>query len=351
MPKNALIMHEIRLTDEEIATVSVLVSELDERYQDLEGRDFLLDVPVHAHRLPTSLRQGLIRFRLQEAQPICLVRGWEIDDAAVGATPPHWNDEDARARTRREDIYLQLCSHLLGETVAWATEQGGRVIHQVLPIAGNEGGQLGTSTDQLYWHTETAFHPERMDYVALLCIRNHDAVPTTYASVDDLDLDDETREQLFRPAYPYLPDEANRVADKPEKAATEPTDPRAEAVARSHARVRRMFDEPERVPALFGAPDSPYLRVHPHYIAGFGDDVAAEKAFDRLKNAVNMTLRETVLESGDLLFIDNFKAVHGRREIPGRTDGSGRWLKRAFVVRDLRKSRALRVNAEHRVVH
>ncbi|MET4924941.1 guanitoxin biosynthesis L-enduracididine beta-hydroxylase GntD [Streptomyces sp. PSRA5] len=344
-------MREIVLTEEEITTVDALVSELDEGYEDLEGRDFLRDVAVHAHRLPESLRQGLVRFRLEEAEPICLVRGRGIDEAAVGSTPPHWNDDGARLRTRREDIYLLLCSHLLGETVAWATEQGGRMVHQVLPIAGNQGGQLGTSTDQLHWHTETAFHPERMDYVALLCVRNHDAVPTTYASVDDLDLDDETREQLLRPAYPYLPDEANRAAAQPAMTAPDSTGPLSELIARSAARVRQMFDEPERVPVLFGAQDSPYLRVHPHYIADFGDDVAAEKAFDRLKDAVNNTLRETVLNPGDLLFIDNFKAVHGRREIPGRMDGADRWLKRAFVVRDLRKSRALRVSAEDRVVH
>ncbi|MFF1278732.1 guanitoxin biosynthesis L-enduracididine beta-hydroxylase GntD [Streptomyces marokkonensis] len=344
-------MREIRLTDDETMSIDTLVSELNERYGDLEGEEFLSDIPVHAHRLPTSLRQGLVRFRLEENQPICLVRGRKIDDAAVGTTPPHWNDDGARARTRREDIYLLLCAHLLGETVAWATEQSGRMIHQVLPIAGNEGGQLGTSTDQLHWHTETAFHPERMDYVALLCVRNHDAVPTTYASVDDLELDAETREHLSRPAYPFLPDESNRGAGRPSNTATEPACALAEVIDRSRTRVQRMFEQPERVPALFGDPGSPYLRVHPHYIADFGDDTDAEKAFDRLKNAVNNTLRETVLEPGDLLFIDNFKAVHGRREIPGRMDGTDRWLKRAFVVRDLRKSRALRAHALDRVIH
>ncbi|GAA2606689.1 MULTISPECIES: guanitoxin biosynthesis L-enduracididine beta-hydroxylase GntD [Streptomyces] len=344
-------MHEIRLSEQETAAVEALVAELDGHYADLEGADFLGDLPVHAHRLPTSLRKGLVRFRLEEAQPICLVRGRKIDDAAVGATPPHWDDDGARARTRREDIYLQLCSHLLGETVAWATEQNGRLIHQVLPVAGNEGGQLGTSTDQLHWHTETAFHPERMDYVALLCVRNHDAVPTTYAAVDELYLDPETREHLFRPAYAFLPDESNRGLGRPQDDAAERAGARAEVSARSRARVRRMFERPDRVPALFGDSDSPYLRVHPHYVAGFGDDTDAEKAFGRLRNAVNNTLRETVLEPGDLLFIDNFKAVHGRREIPGRMDGTDRWLKRAFVVRDLRKSRALRASALDRVVH
>ncbi|MGW4101604.1 guanitoxin biosynthesis L-enduracididine beta-hydroxylase GntD [Streptomyces sp. NPDC004976] len=343
-------MREIRLTDDEATAIDALVSELDVHYGDLEGGDFLGDVAVHAHRLPTSLRQGLVRFRLEENQPICLVRGRKIDDAAVGATPPHWDDDGARTRARREDIYLLLCAHLLGETVAWATEQNGRMIHQVLPVAENEGGQLGTSMDPL-WHTETAFHPERMDYVALFCVRNHDAVPTTYASVDDLDLDAETRDHLFRPAYAFLPDASNRGTGQPADTATEPVGGLAEVIARSRARIRHMLEQPERVPVLFGDPDSPYLRVHPNHIADFGDDADAKKAFDRLKNAVNNALRVMVLEPGDLLFIDNFKAVYCRREITGRMDGTDRWLKRAFVVRDLRKSRALRANALDRVVH
>ncbi|WP_255955385.1 guanitoxin biosynthesis L-enduracididine beta-hydroxylase GntD [Streptomyces odontomachi] len=341
-------MFRIDLTREDAAAVDALLDELDKRYDDLESPEFLEDVAVHSHRLPDALRSGLVRFKLREEHPVCLVHGWQTDDEAIGATPAHWQDRAALARTKRQDIYLLLCSHLLGETVAWATEQAGRMVHQVLPIAGNEGGQLGTSTDQLYWHTEDAFHPERMDYVALLCVRNHDGVATTYAGVDDLDLDEATLDELRRPAYPFLPDEGNRadVDLSPEE-----TGLAAEIITRSHARVKRMFTDPEPVPALFGAKESPYLRVHPHYIGDFGEDTAAAKAFDRLKDAVNNGLRDVVLQQGDLFLIDNFKAVHGRREIPGRFDGTDRWLKRAFIVRDLRKTRALRTASADRVVY
>jgi len=222
------------------------------------------------------------------------------------------------------------------------------LVHEVFPIKGNEGGQLGTSTDKLAWHTENAFHPERMDYVALMCLRNHDGVGTTYASVDDLELDDVTKAHLFRPAYPYLPDEGNR-ADR--QLSPDETGLVANVIERSHNRVLQMFNSPERVQALFGDEQAPYLRVHPHYIGDFSDDIEACAAFEALKSAVNVALKDVVLLPGDVLFIDNFKAVHGRREIPGHFDGTDRWLKRAFVVRDLRKSRSLRTSAVDRTVY
>jgi len=338
----------LKLTARDIADVDRLLDELTSRYSSADDPDFLRDVAFHAQSLPADLRAGLLDFKLNEREPVCVVSGYPVDDEAIGRTPRHWQEADIARSGRRENFYLMLCCHVIGDAVAWATEQGGRLIHEVLPIAGNDGGQLGTSTDPLEWHTEDAFHPQRMDYVALLCLRNQDRVATTYTSVDDLGLDEETRRVLRRPAFPYQPDEGNR-ADR--ALAPNETGLVADLIRSSHQEVARMYARPEPVPALFGGPSSPYLRVHPYYIADFGDDTEAAAAFERLKDAITKSLREVVLGPGDLLLIDNFTAVHGRRTIPGRYDGTDRWLKRAFVVRDLRKTRHLRVSASDRVVY
>jgi alpha-ketoglutarate-dependent taurine dioxygenase len=42
-----------------------------------------------------------------------------------------------------------------------------------------------------------------------------------------------------------------------------------------------------------------------------------------------------VLSDGDVLVIDNDRAVHGRSPFVPRYDGTDRWLKRALVVREL----------------
>lgn len=340
-------MLKLNLSDAEVREIDDLLTGIFDVYEGVEDPAFLRRATLLAQRLPERLREQLLEFRLLENEPVAVVSGFVVDDNMIGPTPAHWRDRFEEA-TRREDLFLMLCCQMLGDAVAWATEQAGRMIHDVLPIQGNAGGQLGTSTDGLEWHTEDAFHPDRMDYVALMCLRNEDGVATTFAGVEDLKLDEASRAALSRPAFPYQPDEGNRAdADLP----PDVSGLEGDVIRHSHAMVKKMYEEPERVPALFGGPSTPYLRVHPYYVADFEGDESARDAFENLKTAVNDALDEVVLAPGDLLIIDNYTSVHGRREIPGRYDGRDRWLKRAFVVRDLRKTRHLRLAADARVVY
>ena len=45
---------------------------------------------------------------------------------------------------------------------------------------------------------------------------------------------------------------------------------------------------------------------------------------------------DVVVESGALLVVDNYLAVHGRRPFNARYDGTDRWLKKLTVSRNLR---------------
>ena len=57
-----------------------------------------------------------------------------------------------------------------------------------------------------------------------------------------------------------------------------------------------------------------------------------------------------MLEAGDLLVVDNRRAVHGRSEFRARFDGTDRWLQRTFVVDDLAADRRpARVGHHHAV--
>ena len=62
-------------------------------------------------------------------------------------------------------------------------------------------------------------------------------------------------------------------------------------------------------------------------------------------------MTEVVLRPGDVLFIDNYRVVHGRKPFKARYDGTDRWLKRIGVTRDLRKSRAARETAASRIIY
>lgn len=80
------------------------------------------------------------------------------------------------------------------------------------------------------------------------------------------------------------------------------------------------------------------------------EDKEARAALDSLVRAMDEAMIGIALRPGDVLFIDNYKAVHGRSPFKARFDGTDRWLKRINVVRDLRKSRSARGAAASRVI-
>ena len=58
------------------------------------------------------------------------------------------------------------------------------------------------------------------------------------------------------------------------------------------------------------------------------------------RSAVKLATQRVVLSDGDVLVIDNDRAVHGRTPFVPRYDGTDRWLKRALVVRELPSANA-----------
>jgi hypothetical protein len=153
-----------------------------------------------------------------------------------------------------------------------------------------------------------------------MCLRNPDAVPTTFASIDEVRLDPDQVKVLFEPRFIFRPDPSH------------PTD-----------------SEREKAPVLFGDPKSPYVRFDP-YSMDQPETEEARSAMDYLIRALDENLRGVILLPGECLFIDNYKAVHGRSSFKARFDGTDRWLKRINVARDLRKSRHVRKAPSSRVI-
>jgi L-asparagine oxygenase len=59
-------------------------------------------------------------------------------------------------------------------------------------------------------------------------------------------------------------------------------------------------------------------------------------------------MKDVRLQPGDVAFIDNYRAAHGRKSFRARCDGTDRWLKQLNITRNLRGSRAWRPAAGHR---
>ena len=316
--------------------------------------DFLETAPAYAQRMPLRLREALADFRHREREAVFLARGFRVDDALVGDTPGHWRETLDGGRTPREEFFLLLCASLLGEAFGWASQQGGRIVNEVVPIKEDAEVQINSSSSAgLLWHTEDAFHPDRADYIGLMCIRNPDRTATTVACVDDVEVADEDVSVLFANRFTFRPDDAHLPRNGLGGAASadRESDPEARLQRRAHLRIAQMVERPEKVSVLFGDPRHPYVRLDSDAIVRDPQDPMAADALARFMAGMNAKLREVRLEQGDLLFVDNYRSVHGRAPFEARFDRGDRWLKRVNITRDLRRSRDARASATSRVIY
>lgn len=331
------------LQSDEIDSIQGLLAEIVPEVAAVEDETFQANAHVYAQELPRRVRKHVHDFKLHEpAEAHFVISGYPIDQAKIGPTPPHWNNRQGRSTSIEEEVLLVLFGSLLGECIGWATQQDGRVVHDILPIRGHESEQLGSSSEQLlWWHNEDAFHPFRGDYLGMLCLRNRDAVATTFAHFADLPLTEEEIDLLFEPHYTIRPDESHL----PKNRANPVEDPTV-----SYDQIEQMNTRPEKIAVLSGDRRSPYVRLDPYFMDPVEDNARAQAALDALVRAIDNRIEDCILETGDFCFIDNYKAVHGRKPFKAYFDGNDRWLKRINIARDLRKSRTGRQVANSRII-
>jgi len=342
-------MHHLTLTPEDNAALAPMLTDLAKSYDTIEDPDLIRSAPVLARLLPTHLLEFLEDFRLREPSALCLVSGLAVDDDRLGPTPPHWRDSQFDSPAFPQEIFMLLCGSVLGDVFGWATQQDGRIMHDVLPIKGHEHYEIGSNSLQhLSWHTEDAFHPCRGDYVSLLCLRNPDLVETVVCDAADLDWSTLDVDALFEAEFTQMPDNSHR----PENASESTGDPVVDRLrARSFALIQDWNDNPVKRPVLFGDRHDPYLALDPYHMKFDGWPERHRRAFQELCDQIEAHMKDVSLRPGDLIFIDNFRAVHGRKSFRARYDGSDRWLKRLNITRNLRGSRAWRPAPDNRIIY
>lgn len=218
-------------------------------------------------------------------------------------------------KTSDSELSLLRAAVQLGEPVGYLPEHGGDLIQNLVPVQADQARQTSTSSAvRLGWHTETAFHPHMPRYLLLICLRGDAAARTTYSCVDDMieRLDADTIHVLCQPRFRTGVDESF-------------TDGRSA--------------EPSARHAVLGNDGGTWTLRWDEYLTE-GEDEQARDALRNLGAVVDEVARFVVLEAGELLAIDNQRAVHGRSPFRPRFDGGDRWLQRAFVVEDLAVSAA-----------
>ncbi|MFC0527560.1 arginine beta-hydroxylase, Fe(II)/alpha-ketoglutarate-dependent [Phytohabitans kaempferiae] len=342
-------MQRLTLTPGDNLILAPMLAELAKAYDTIEDPELIARAPVLARSLPAHLLEFLEEFRLGEPSALCMISGLDVDEIQLGPTPTHWRDSQYDSPAFPQEIFFLLCATRLGDVFGWATQQDGRIMHDVLPIRGHEHYEIGSNSLQhLSWHTEDAFHPCRGDYVSLMCLKNPDLVETMVCDAADLDWSTLDVEALFEPAFTQMPDNSHQ----PQNTGQSTGDPTVDRLrARSFALIQSWNDDPVKRPVLFGDSQSPYMALDPYHMKTEGWPERSLRAFRGLCDQIEAKMKDVGLRPGDCVFIDNFRAVHGRRSFRPRYDGTDRWLKRLNITRNIRGSRAWRRAADDRVIY
>jgi Fe(II)/alpha-ketoglutarate-dependent arginine beta-hydroxylase len=342
-----VIRHE--LTAGDAAEALGLARRCADHYRSVADPRFLTDVAVLADELPLEVRRFANEARLDDAKHVAMLAGNLICD--VGPTPLHWRDADTAA-SRPYAFLLMLYATLFGDAVGWATQQDGRMVADVLPTPGDEHKILNSCSERaLAWHSEDSFSPYRADYVGLLCLRSRDATPTTISYADPSRAPAGIAATLAQERFVIRPDNAHDPANNSTAghgAASSSTAGSSTADRQAFERLECLRANPPRVALLSGHPQAPALRIDRDFTTA--TDAESARALRWLVAHLDENLYDLPMTAGDVCFIDNRNAVHGRRPFLARYDGTDRWLKRTNVVSDLRHSRPARRSAWDRVI-
>jgi L-asparagine oxygenase len=280
---------------------------------------FVLEAQIEAARLSVQLRRTILTFRrFSHPDGALVLRGVPVGE--VPPTPTKAGDVTTGTQSAAGAMSILLAQ--LGDQYGFRPELGGSIVQDILPVRAFHGQEISIgSTMPLSSHVEMAFSPFRSDYVALLCLReDHEArAATTVSSIVNLLplLDAETVDVLRMPRFRTRVDQSFLLDS-------------------NHG--EDIWIDP--ISVFSGPKHRPQLRVD--FAETEGKDRDAVHALAVLLESVSETLAAVHLLEGDLLVVDNKRALHGRTSFTPRYDGNDRWLLRSFVTRDLSRSECVR---------
>lgn len=264
--------------------------------ESLQGEGEAFIARAAAADLPAAMGDALERFRSRgNREGHLLLRGLPLDSP------------------RYADAHLALVGSRLGELVGYLQEKNGALFHDIVPERDQENEQSAASSRAtLALHTERCFHPHLPSHVLLLCLRPDPGRKafTEIASVRRMLplVPARHRPTLFQPLF-------------------------RTGIDYSFGNLATTKANGPVLSVLYGERKDPGLRYDLDLMAGLNE--RAREALDAVKRAAQRVCTGVRLAAGDLLVIDNRRAVHGRSAFTARYDGRDRWLKRAYLVGDL----------------
>lgn len=211
----------------------------------------------------------------------------------------------------------------IGEMISYEAEGYGRLFQDVVPVKKMEKEQTSVgSNTELEIHTEQAFSKLRPDILSLACIQGDPLAETYILPVNYIleHMDIEERKLLRLPLWKTGVDLSFKLNSN-------------EFI---EGDVRGPF------PIISGDENDPKLVFDQDLMFG-----TTEKSNKLIKKIIGIYYNNRIqhnLQSGEIILIDNMRAVHGRSPFYPKYDGNDRFLIRCFAVYDYEYSSYARDN-------
>lgn len=210
--------------------------------------------------------------------------------------------------------YVQsILVNVIGELISYEAEGHGRLFQDVVPVKKmeNEQTSVGSNTE-LEIHTEQAFSKLRPDILSLACIRGDPLAQTYILPVMKIleNMDEDERKLLRLPLWKTGVDLSFKLNQN-------------EFI---EGDVRGPF------PIIREDDVDPKLLFDQDLMFGVNED--ADNLIKKIVDIYYKNRNQHNLQSGEIILIDNMRAVHGRSPFYPKYDGEDRFLIRCFAVYD-----------------
>lgn len=304
--------YTIEFTEEESEIMKYLASRI-EVSPSLNPEEFCKEAKYLSEIIPERIREQLIEFEEKGSQTGYLLIQTRIENDIL--TPVN-NKLKAGENTELAKIQAILI-HAISEMIAYEAEGFGHLFQDIVPVKSmsHEQTSIGSNTE-LEIHTEQAFSKLRPDILCLACLRGDPNALTYILPVRKIMHQMTTEEKLF------LREHLWKIG-----------------VDLSFKLYGKEFAEGEirgPISIISGEENDPQLIFDQDLMFSFNE--IGEYLLKKIENIYNNDRFQHNLTPGEIILIDNRRAVHGRSPFFPKYDANDRFLVRCFSTFDYEKS-------------
>jgi L-asparagine oxygenase len=287
-----------------------------------EAELFCIQTKEYSKNVPQRIKSLLQDFvKNGSSHGFLLIKKFSFDNIAPGVDVPislelPKTPDNNNSKTGENTILARIQSilvSLIGELISYEAEGYGRLFQDIVPVKKmeNEQTSIGSNTE-LEIHTEQAFSKLRPDIISLACIRGDPLAQTYILPVHHIlqNINENERELLRLPLWKTGVDLSFKLNGNDF----------------IEGDIRGPFS------IITGEINDPKLIFDQDLMFGI-----TEEANNLIKKVIDIYYKyrnQHNLQTGEIILIDNIRAVHGRSQFYPNYDDKDRFLIRCFAVYD-----------------